>query len=71
VPQSAIVQDPQSGKTVVFLQTHDKSGAAQFEQRVVQIAQSDGKVAQIGSGLRAGDKIAAQGAFALLAPGGG
>ncbi len=71
VPQSAIVQDPQSGKTVVFLQTRGKNGQPQFEQRDVRVLRSDGTVAEIGSGLQPGQKVAAQGAFALLAPAGG
>ncbi|MGZ3530060.1 MAG: efflux RND transporter periplasmic adaptor subunit [Vulcanimicrobiaceae bacterium] len=71
VPQSAIVQDPQSGQTLVFVQTRQKNGDAKFEQRGVQVAQSDGTRALIASGLRAGEQVAAQGAFALLAPAGG
>jgi RND family efflux transporter MFP subunit len=68
VPQAAVVQDPQSGKTVVFVRSK-KDGA--FAQREVRVAQSDGTTALIASGLSAGEQIATQGAFQLLAPAGG
>lgn len=71
VPQSAVVQDPQSGKTLVFVQTRGKDGTMKFEQRTVTVAQSNGSQALISSGLHAGERIAAQGGFALLAPAGG
>ncbi|HEY8298214.1 MAG TPA: efflux RND transporter periplasmic adaptor subunit [Candidatus Baltobacteraceae bacterium] len=69
LPQTAIVQDPQSGKTVVFLQKRGKNGDAQFVQTTVSVVQSDGTTAEI-TGLNPGAQVAAQGAFALLAPGG-
>lgn len=68
VPQAAIVQDPQTGDTVVFVQTKTKDGD-KFAQRTIHVLKSDGTSAEI-SGLHAGDKIAAQGAFQLLAPAG-
>lgn len=71
VPESAVVQDPQSGKTLVFVQTRDKDGAMKFEERTVSVAAQNGSEALIGSGLRAGERVAAQGGFALLAPAGG
>lgn len=71
VPQSAVVQDPQSEKTLVFVQTRGKDGTMKFEQRTVRVAQSNGSRVLISSGLRAGERIAAQGGFALLAPAGG
>jgi multidrug efflux pump subunit AcrA (membrane-fusion protein) len=71
IPQSAIVQDPQSGQTLVFVQTRDKNGAIKFDQRNVTVAQQNGSRALIASGLHAGEKIAAQGGFALLAPANG
>ncbi len=71
VPQSAIVQDPQSGDNVVFVQTKQKDGSLKFEQRTVAIAHEDGTTAQVNGGVRPGDRIAAQGAFELLAPAGG
>ncbi len=71
IPQSAIVQDPQTGDTLVFVQTRERSGAIKFQQRSVRVAHENGAQALIGSGLRSGERIAAQGAFALLAPAGG
>ncbi len=71
IPQSAIVQDPQSGQTLVFVQTTDKNGDAKFAQRSVVVARENGSQALISSGLRNGERIAAQGGFALLAPAGG
>jgi multidrug efflux pump subunit AcrA (membrane-fusion protein) len=71
VPQSAIVQDPQSGDTLVFVQARDKSGNVKFEQRTVRVDRENGAQALIGNGLHPGEQIAAQGAFALLAPAGG
>lgn len=71
IPQSAIVQDPQSGDTLVFVQSRGKDGDMKFEQRTVRVAQQNGTVALIASGLHAGERIAAHGAFELLAPSGG
>lgn len=71
IPQSAVVQDPQSGETLVFVQTRDKNGDAKFEQRTVHVAAQDGSRALIASGLKPGERIASQGGFALLAPAGG
>jgi RND family efflux transporter MFP subunit len=70
VPQSAIVQDPQSGATLVFVQTRDKNGKMAFAERTVTIADQNGVQVLIGSGLHRGERIAAQGGFALLAPAG-
>lgn len=67
IPQSAIVQDPQSGKTVVFVRERKPAGD-QFAQREIHVVQSDGTVAQVSGGLNPGEQIAAQGAFQLLAP---
>ncbi len=71
IPQSAIVQDPQSGETLVFVQQRDRQGQIKFAERTVRVDREDGTRALIGSGLRAGEVIAAQGGFALLAPAGG
>ena len=71
VPQSAIVQDPQSGDSVIFVQAKQKDGSLKFEQRTVVVAHEDGTTAQVSGAVRAGDRIAAQGAFELLAPAGG
>ncbi|PZR58570.1 MAG: hypothetical protein DLM50_03575 [Candidatus Meridianibacter frigidus] len=69
IPQSAVVQDPQSGETVVFVQQKTKETTT-FVQRSVRIGKSDGTLALILFGLRPGEKIATQGAFQLLAPSG-
>jgi RND family efflux transporter MFP subunit len=71
IPQSAIVQDPQSGNTLVFVQGRDKEGDVKFEQRNVTVAHENGSDALIASGLRPGERVAAQGAFNLLAPANG
>ncbi|HEY6327261.1 MAG TPA: efflux RND transporter periplasmic adaptor subunit [Candidatus Cybelea sp.] len=70
VPESAIVEDPQKGESVVFVRQRKPDGSTTFVQRAVQIAHEDGTTAQISSGVAAGDRIAAQGAFELLAPSG-
>lgn len=71
VPQEAVVADPQSGKDVVFAQQRQKDGSFKFAQVVVPVEHEDGTTALVGSGVRAGDRVAAQGAFELLAPAGG
>jgi RND family efflux transporter MFP subunit len=71
IPQTAIVQDPQSGDTLVFVQSRMKDGGVKFEQRSVNVAHQNGRDALISSGLHAGERVAAQGAFNLLAPAGG
>ncbi|HET7814051.1 MAG TPA: HlyD family efflux transporter periplasmic adaptor subunit, partial [Candidatus Baltobacteraceae bacterium] len=42
IPQAAIVADPQSGQTLVFVQTRDKNGDTKFAQREVRVAKQDG-----------------------------
>jgi multidrug efflux pump subunit AcrA (membrane-fusion protein) len=42
-----------------------------FEQRTVRVAQQNGTRALIASGLHDGERIAAHGAFELLAPSNG
>jgi cobalt-zinc-cadmium efflux system membrane fusion protein len=68
VPRSAIVEDPQNGHTLVFVRTRAPDGSVRFESRVVTIdAQNDADV-RVTAGLRAGERIAGQGAIDLLAP---
>ena len=69
IPQTAVVQDPQSGDTVVF-EAIKKNGDVTFAVRTIHVIHSDGILAQV-SGLRPGEQVAAQGAFQLLAPAGG
>ena len=67
VPSSAIVQDPQTGQTVVFVQKKDGS----FGSRSVTVRGSDETTALVASGLHAGERVASQGSYQLLAPNGG
>ncbi|HEV2037987.1 MAG TPA: hypothetical protein VGQ96_05205, partial [Candidatus Eremiobacteraceae bacterium] len=68
VPTSAIVQDPQTGDTLVFVASADASGQTKFAPRKVRVAAGDQTTTRIASGVRPGDRIAAEGAFELLAP---
>ncbi len=71
VPIGAIVQDPQTGKTVVFVRdARRKAGESGFTLREVAVRATDATTAAIASGLIPGERIAAEGAYALLAPGG-
>lgn len=71
VPIGAIVQDPQTGKTVVFVRdARRKAGESGFTLREVTVRATDATTAAIASGLIPGERIAAEGAYALLAPGG-
>jgi len=67
VPTSAIVQDPQTGDTLVFVAS-TVNGQQQFTPRKVQVGPGDQTSTQIMSGLRGGELIAAEGAYDLLAP---
>jgi hypothetical protein len=68
VPATAIVTDPQTGKTVVFVRdraSHDTP----YVSHAVVVRANDGTSAIV-AGIRAGDEIAARGAYDLLAPSG-
>ncbi|MDQ2858536.1 MAG: efflux RND transporter periplasmic adaptor subunit [Candidatus Eremiobacteraeota bacterium] len=71
VPTTALIDDPQTGKTMVFVRSIDKNGDQKYAPREVTVATSDERSALIRTGLRNGDVVAAQGAFDLLAPAGG
>jgi multidrug efflux pump subunit AcrA (membrane-fusion protein) len=72
VPTTAIVQDPQTGKTVVFVQDpHPKAGDPGFRLRPVIVRAGDATTSVLAAGLRPGERIAAQGGYMLLAPAGG
>jgi multidrug efflux pump subunit AcrA (membrane-fusion protein) len=71
IPTSAIVEDPQSGKSIVFVRERVPGGTEKFVSREITVASGDGERSLVASGLRNGERIAAQGAFDLLAPGGG
>ncbi len=68
VPSAAVVEDPGTGHTVVFVATGKKTSP--FESREVTVTASDSRTAVIGSGVRAGERVASQGAYNLLAPNG-
>lgn len=72
VPTGAVVQDPQTGATVVFVYSaHPKPGDSNFAMRPVVIRESDAATSLVASGIRAGERVASQGAYMLLAPAGG
>lgn len=70
IPSTAIVEDPQSGKRLVFVAGKDKDGDITFSSREVTIdeATGSGDMVRILGGLRSGEKIARSGAVDLLAP---
>jgi multidrug efflux pump subunit AcrA (membrane-fusion protein) len=72
LPSTAVVQDPQTGETVVFVRdAHVDGGKPGYAMRRVVVLASDDGQSAIGSGVRPGDRVAAQGGYALLAPSGG
>jgi multidrug efflux pump subunit AcrA (membrane-fusion protein) len=71
IPTNAIVEDPQTGKSIVFVRERDKGGTERFVSRAITVAAGDDQNTLVAGGLRNGDRIAAQGAFDLLAPAGG
>jgi multidrug efflux pump subunit AcrA (membrane-fusion protein) len=71
IPTGAIVEDPQSGKAIVFVRERAPDGAQKFVSREITVTSSDDQQTLVASGLRTGEQIAAQGAFDLLAPSGG
>ncbi len=71
VPSTALIDDPQTGKTIVFVRSVDKNGDQKYVPRTVVVDVSDEHSALLRSGVHNGESVAAQGAFDLLAPGGG
>jgi HlyD family secretion protein len=71
IPTEAIVEDPQTGHAVVFVRAKGKDGSDAFVSREIQVGDGDNTTTLVASGLRTGERIAARGAFDLLAPGGG
>jgi multidrug efflux pump subunit AcrA (membrane-fusion protein) len=69
IPTAAIVEDPQSGKSIVFVHERGHDGAEKFAAREIVVAAGDDDRTLVESGLRNGEPIAAQGAFDLLAAG--
>lgn len=71
IPTAAIVEDPQTGRAIVFVSTRSKSGEPSFAARAITVAAGDERHSLISSGLHAGERIAGEGAYDLLAPSGG
>jgi multidrug efflux pump subunit AcrA (membrane-fusion protein) len=71
VPESSLVADPQSGDMLAFVESRGANGDQRFTAREVQIGARDGARVLIVSGLRAGERVAREGAVDLLAPSGG
>ncbi len=71
IPTSAIVEDPQTGKAIVFVRQRVKDGSEKFVSREITITAGDERTSLVAGGLRNGERVATQGAFDLLAPGGG
>ena len=69
VPATSIVDDPQTGKHLVFVAS-TKNGSLSYAAREVTIdeSSSDGPQVRVLSGLRASERIAKQGAIDLLSP---
>jgi multidrug efflux pump subunit AcrA (membrane-fusion protein) len=71
VPQSSLVADPQSGNMLAFVESHGEKGDQHFTAREVKTGVRDGTYVLIVSGLRAGERVAREGAIDLLAPSSG
>jgi len=69
VPATSIVDDPQTGKHLVFVAT-TKNGSLSYAAREVTIdeSSSDGSQVRVLSGLRTSERIAKEGAIDLLSP---
>jgi RND family efflux transporter MFP subunit len=63
VPLSAVVEDPESGQEFAFVQAPN---GGHFSARRVVVDARDERFARIASGLRAGERVASQGAIDLL-----
>jgi RND family efflux transporter MFP subunit len=63
VPTAAIVEDPESGAKLVFVQS---ASSGKFNVRHIRVDGRDDRSARVVSGLRTGERIAAQGAIDLL-----
>jgi macrolide-specific efflux system membrane fusion protein len=66
IPTEAVVQDPQSGDTYVFVRTQQPDGTSKFAARKVTVRVSDAVHAAVSQGLKSGEDVAAKGAFELL-----
>ncbi len=68
IPVSAVVEDPQTGHKLVFVRGKDASGGDTFTSREVRLGLQSGVYVLVASGLKTGERVAAQGAIELLAP---
>lgn len=66
VPRDAVIEDPQTGDQLIFVQSVDRNGNVHFSARRVTLGGHDDREALVTSGLRAGERIAASGAIDLL-----
>jgi hypothetical protein len=71
IPTSAIVEDPENGSSIVFVSERTAEGTQRFVPREITIEGGDDNRTLVRAGLHAGDRVAVQGAFDLLAPSGG
>lgn len=72
IPTSSIVEDPQSGKTVVFTRVaQPKPDEAPFAEHTITVLVGDDKTSLVSGDVHVGDTIASSGAYTLLAPNGG
>jgi RND family efflux transporter MFP subunit len=71
VPTSAIVDDPETGSSIVFVLEGSSGSGEKFVAREITIESGDDQRTLLRAGLRAGERVATQGAFDLLAPAGG
>lgn len=65
VPASSIVQDPQSGAALVFVE-HQSHGGQSFTARHIIVGAQSARTAIVFRGLRAGEHVAVTGAIDLL-----
>lgn len=65
VPDAAIVLVDE--KPVVFVATPEAGGGARFERRAVRLGRKDGARTLVTGGVRAGEKVVVEGAFAIKA----
>ena len=70
IPKRAIIADPSTSKTLVFVQSKNKDGSTKFDERDVTVVFQNETQAEV-TGLRSGEAVASTGAFELLPPAGG
>jgi len=68
IPVTAVVEDPQTGRKLVFVRAKNAAGDEAFTPREVRLGLQNGNLVLVRSGLKSGERVAAQGAIELLAP---